>query len=64
MSQYADDTTLYIKPNEDSIRNCMITLKEYESISGLKINEEKTKVIQIGGGGGGGETVGRYFMKS
>ena len=54
MSQYADDTTLFIKPKEESIRNCMITLKEYESISGLKINEEKTKVIKIGGWGDSG----------
>ena len=23
VSQYADDTTLFIKPNETSIRNCM-----------------------------------------
>ena len=29
----------------------MYTLKEFEQISGLKVNKEKTKVIKIGGGG-------------
>ena len=52
-SQYADDTTLFLKYNEQNIRNCMRTLKEFEQISGLKVNTEKTKVIKIGGGGQG-----------
>ena len=47
--QYADDTTLIIKANEASIRNCMLTLREFETISGLKINKEKTKMVKIGG---------------
>ena len=51
VSQYADDTTLFIKPTEKSIRACMVTLKEFEQISGLKVNKEKTKVIKIGGWG-------------
>ena len=53
LSQYADDTTLFLKHNEQNIRNCMRTLKEFEQISGLKVNTEKTKVIEIGGGGKG-----------
>ena len=48
LSQYADDTTLFIKHNEKCIRCCMETLLEFQSISGLKVNTEKTKVIQIG----------------
>ena len=48
LSQYADDTTLFLKYNEQNIRNCMGTLRDFESVSGLKVNTEKTKVIKIG----------------
>ena len=48
---HADDTTLFIKPNEKSIRNCMYTLRDFEQISVLKVNKEKTKVIKIWGWG-------------
>ena len=48
ISQYADDTTLFIKANERNIRNCMLTLGEFEEVSGLRVNKEKTKVIKIG----------------
>ena len=49
ISQYADDTTLITRANESSIRTSMSVLKEFENISGLQINKEKTKVINIGG---------------
>ena len=42
-SLYADDTTLFLKPNENNIRMCMQILKEFERISGLRVNKEKTK---------------------
>ena len=48
VSQYADDTTLFIKANERNIRYCMLTLGEFEEVSGLKVNKEKTKVVKIG----------------
>ena len=48
LSTYADDTTLFTQYNEHSIRSCMKTLTEFELISGLKVNKEKTKVIQLG----------------
>ena len=47
-SLYADDTTLFLKGNEQSIRGCMQILKEFEQISGLKVNKEKTKVAKLG----------------
>ena len=47
-SLYADDTTLLLRPTEDNIRNCMQILKEFEQVSGLKVNKEKTKVAKIG----------------
>ena len=48
LSTYADDTTLFTKYNENSIRSCMKTLTEFELVSGLKVNKEKTKVILLG----------------
>ena len=48
---YADDTTLFLKPEEKNIRECMQILKEFEQISGLKVNKEKTKVAKIGAWG-------------
>ena len=49
LSQYADDTTLFLKYEEQNIRNCMGSLLEFEGMSGLKVNKEKTKVVKIGG---------------
>ena len=54
ISQYADDTTLFIQPNEKTIRNCMLTLGEFEKVSGLRVNKEKTKVVKLGGWGDNG----------
>ena len=48
ISQYADDTTLFLKPEEKCIRSCMVTLNEFEKISGLKVNTDKTKVVKLG----------------
>ena len=48
LSQYADDTTLFLKYSEKNIRSCMETLREFEIISGLKVNTEKTYVVKIG----------------
>ena len=51
LSQYADDTTLFTRYDEQSIRSCMTTLVEFERISGLKVNKEKNKVVQLGASG-------------
>ena len=47
-SQYADDTSLFLKANEINLRNALQTLQWFYLKSGLKINESKTKVIKIG----------------
>ena len=39
-SQYADDTTLFIAPEENSLRECMQVLNEFHHISGIQINVE------------------------
>ena len=48
LSQFADDATFYLDGSKRSFENCIITLKLFASISGLKINYEKTQVIWIG----------------
>ena len=46
ISQYADDTTLFIAPEEKSLRECMQVLDEFHEISGLEINVEKKQSCQ------------------
>ena len=47
-SQYADDTSVYLKATERNLKKCLDTLEWFYHISGLKINIGKTKVIRIG----------------
>ncbi|GFS14168.1 reverse transcriptase-like protein [Elysia marginata] len=48
ISQYADDTTLFLDGSEESFTQCIGLLDEYKSYSGLKMNVEKTKVMWFG----------------
>ena len=48
MSQYADDTTLFLNGDINSLKYTVMILKWFESVSGLAINNEKTKVVKIG----------------
>lgn len=48
LSQYADDTQLFLDGTESSLRKTLGTLKLFYQISGLKINVDKTKAIWIG----------------
>ena len=49
VSQFADDTTLFITRSERNLRLCMDILGEFYLVSGLKINVDKTKVVKFGG---------------
>ena len=40
ISQFADDTTLFMSFNEENLRICMDILNSFYLISGLKINVE------------------------
>ena len=51
VSQYADDTSLFLKATEKILRESIAVLNDFETISGLKINTEKTKVVKVGGWG-------------
>ena len=48
LSQYADDTTLFLDSKEENLNNVFILLDLFASCSGLKINVEKTKALWIG----------------
>ena len=48
ISQYADKTTLLLKPTESALRESLLVLTDFQSILGLKVNTDKTKVIRIG----------------
>ena len=48
LTQFADDTTLILDGTLQSLQAALNTLEIYGSLSGLKVNSEKTKVIWIG----------------
>ena len=48
ISQFADDTNLFLFHSERNLRLCMDILEEFHLISGLKINVDKTKVVKFG----------------
>ena len=54
ISQYVDDTTLVLKYDKNNLNRVLDTLKFFHLISGLKVNIEKTKVVQLGSWGGNG----------
>src|SRR4051812_15894141 len=45
--QYADDTILFIKDEVEGGRNLKLLLYLFESMSGLKINFEKSEVMMV-----------------
>ena len=48
MTQFADDTTLFLDGSKDSLVAALNTLEIFGSLSGLKVNTEKTKIIWLG----------------
>jgi len=47
ITQLADDTTLFLK-DINSLKNAITMLEMFRNISGLKLNENKTEILQIG----------------
>ena len=45
LSQYADDTQIFLDGTEQSLKETLNILKKFNSMSGLKINVEKTRAI-------------------
>ena len=48
LSQFADDTALYLDGSKESFETCIKVLMDFASISGLSINFQKTNVIWLG----------------
>ena len=48
LTQFADDTTLMLDGRQHSLQAALNTLEIFGSISGLKMNRDKTKIIWIG----------------
>ena len=48
ISQYADDTIIFLKNHQKSIRNLIDSINKYYLISFLKMNTSKTKITCIG----------------
>ena len=48
ISQYEDDTQILLDFTEQSLRESIQLLSKFYKLSGLKINEEKTRAIWIG----------------
>ena len=47
ITQYADDTCLYLQDSED-IQNCLNIVSEFSNVSGLYVNLEKTESLCLG----------------
>ena len=48
LSQYADDTQMFLDGSESSLKHALIILQKFYQMSGLKINLDKTKALWIG----------------
>ena len=48
LSQYADDTTLILNGNQDSLSAALDTIENFGNSSGLKLNNKKTEALWIG----------------
>ena len=48
LSQYADDTVMFLDGSENSMSSAFQTLDTFATMSGLKVNVEKTQAVWIG----------------
>jgi hypothetical protein len=48
ISQFADDTTLFLDGSEKSFKEAIHTLNKFSKMSGLHMNTEKTQIVWIG----------------
>ena len=45
LSQFADDTSLFLDGSEKSLNESIKTLNTYANMSGLKVNDSKTRAV-------------------
>ena len=48
LTQFADDTTLILDGSQESLQTALNIIETYGTMSGLKMNTEKTKIIWLG----------------
>ena len=48
ISQYADDTVLFLKNSSECLQGALLELERFSEISGMRLNKEKTLCMQIG----------------
>ena len=48
LTQFADDTTILLDGSKDSLQASLNTLEIFGTLSGLKVNVEKTQIVWIG----------------
>ena len=48
LSQFADDTSLFLDGSQKSFEACISCLEDFTKLSGLKMNFEKTQIVWIG----------------
>ena len=48
LSQYTDDTQIFLDGSENSLHQLMLILRKFYNLSGLKVNEDKTKALWVG----------------
>ena len=48
ISQYADDTTLFLDGSKESLLSALQVLENFRKMSGLKLNNKKTEALWIG----------------
>ena len=48
ISQFADDTQVLLDGSQESLNAAMLLLKDFETISGMKVNFDKSEVARIG----------------
>lgn len=61
LTQFADDTTIFLDGTEKSLQETMDTLSLFAHLSGLKINTSKTKAVWIGAKKFSGETFNHRY---
>ena len=48
ISQYADDTTLFLDGSKESLLSALQVLENFRKMSGLRLNNKKTEALWIG----------------
>ena len=48
LSQFADDTSLFLDGTEECFESCVRCVEEFTAMSGLRMNFEKTQIVWIG----------------